>query len=120
MKQEYKNELGQLHRVDGPAIEWTDGTKSWWLNGKQHRIDGPAFDSLTRKCWWVNGERHRVDGPAVVSKIHNVIYKEWWLCGTPLTEDLHKTLTQGPVSELLLHLHKGFDEFIAQKIKNVM
>ena len=24
---------GQLHREDGPAVEYTDGHKSWWLNG---------------------------------------------------------------------------------------
>ena len=23
----------QLHREDGPAIEWTNGSKSWWLKG---------------------------------------------------------------------------------------
>ena len=25
---------GQLHREDGPAIEWADGDKHWYLNGK--------------------------------------------------------------------------------------
>jgi len=24
-----------LHREDGPAVEWINGTKQWWLNGKQ-------------------------------------------------------------------------------------
>ena len=24
-----------LHREDGPAIEWADGDKSWFLNGKK-------------------------------------------------------------------------------------
>ena len=33
---------GQLHRVDGPAIENSNGYKEWWLNG--HRIDGPAIE----------------------------------------------------------------------------
>jgi len=23
-----------LHRVDGPAIEYADGTKEWWVNGE--------------------------------------------------------------------------------------
>lgn len=23
----------ELHREDGPAIEWLDGTKEWYLNG---------------------------------------------------------------------------------------
>ena len=26
---------GELHREDGPAIEWSDGTKKWWINGKE-------------------------------------------------------------------------------------
>ncbi len=24
---------GKLHREDGPAIEWADGDKDWYLNG---------------------------------------------------------------------------------------
>ena len=24
---------GKFHREDGPAIEWNDGTKSWYING---------------------------------------------------------------------------------------
>jgi hypothetical protein len=23
---------GELHRADGPAIEYPDGTRAWWLN----------------------------------------------------------------------------------------
>ena len=37
-----------LHREDGPAIEYNDGGKQWCLNGKLHREDGPA-------CEWSNG-----------------------------------------------------------------
>lgn len=25
---------GQLHREDGPAVEYTDGQKAWFLNGQ--------------------------------------------------------------------------------------
>ena len=28
----YYNEQGQWHREDGPAVEWSDGDKEWWLN----------------------------------------------------------------------------------------
>jgi hypothetical protein len=24
----------KLHREDGPAVEYPDGTKEWWLNGE--------------------------------------------------------------------------------------
>ena len=27
----YQN--GRLHRADGPAVEWADGTKNWYLDG---------------------------------------------------------------------------------------
>ena len=27
----YYNSNGQLHRIDGPAIEWFDGTKFWYI-----------------------------------------------------------------------------------------
>ena len=33
---------GVLHREDGPAIEYRNGTTKWYLNGKRHREDGPA------------------------------------------------------------------------------
>ena len=26
---------GKLHRVNGPAIEYDDGSKYWYLNGKE-------------------------------------------------------------------------------------
>jgi len=29
---EYLNELGQFHREDGPAMEYSNGTKLWYLN----------------------------------------------------------------------------------------
>jgi hypothetical protein len=31
------NEKGDCHREDGPAIEYADGTKSWYKNNKWHR-----------------------------------------------------------------------------------
>ena len=48
---------GQLHREDGPAVEWANGDKDWCLNGKLHREDGPAEEySSGVKYWWLNGE----------------------------------------------------------------
>jgi len=29
------NSKGHHHRTDGPAVEYTDGRKEWWVNGKQ-------------------------------------------------------------------------------------
>jgi hypothetical protein len=30
---------GKLHRVDGHALEFADGTKEWWLNNKHYSFD---------------------------------------------------------------------------------
>jgi hypothetical protein len=57
---------GKLHRIDGPAIEYKNGTKFWYLKGLRHREDGPAVEySDGRKEWFQNGIRHRIDGPAI-------------------------------------------------------
>ena len=56
---EYKNELGEYHRTDGPAIEWNDGDKVWFINGKFHREDGPAVERNNgRKFWYLNGKEY--------------------------------------------------------------
>ena len=56
----YYNALGQLHRVDGPAVVWYDGgTKEWWQNGQRHRIDGPAIVHANgAQEWWINGKSY--------------------------------------------------------------
>ena len=43
MKKEYKNKLRKLHRTDGPAVEYDNGIKLLYINGKLHRLDGPAI-----------------------------------------------------------------------------
>jgi hypothetical protein len=56
---------GQLHREDGPAIEYPNGTKMWYINDKRHREDGPAVEFANgNKFWYRHGIRHREDGPA--------------------------------------------------------
>ena len=56
---------GKLHREDGPAIEWENGDKYWYINDKLHREDGPAIEWADgSNFWYVNGKRHRADGPA--------------------------------------------------------
>jgi len=92
-----------FHRIDGPAVEYIDGSYSWYRYGSLHRIGGPAYKSsfgdlfwyrnghkhndsgpavlfnnnTNRKEWWINGKRHRVDGPAIET---NYIL-EWWFNG---------------------------------------
>jgi len=49
-----------LHRLDGPAIEYANGRKVWYVNGKLHRLNGPAVEGEDEgedvgKAWYVNG-----------------------------------------------------------------
>ncbi len=60
----YQN--GELHRLDNPAVEYENGDKKWYQNGELHRLDGPAAEySYGAKHWYQNGQRHRLDGPAI-------------------------------------------------------
>ena len=63
----------QLHREDGPAVEYANGDKFWHLNDKLHREDGPA-------CEWANGS------------------KSWYLNGKSMTEQEHQK-RMNPVNE---------------------
>ena len=35
----YYNDNNEFHREDGPAKEYRNGDKFWWINGKPHRED---------------------------------------------------------------------------------
>ena len=49
----------ELHREDGPALEYADGTKVWYLNGKLHRENGPAIEFPDgSKSWFLNGSQY--------------------------------------------------------------
>ena len=78
---------GRLHREDGPAVIHPDGTQFWHLNGKRHRKDGPAeiYPDGT-KIWFLNGKRHREDGPAVISPDGS---QEWWLNDIVITDKVN-------------------------------
>ena len=48
---------GELHRENGPAVEYADGTTHWYKNGKLHREDGPAMElSNGDKYWYLEGK----------------------------------------------------------------
>jgi hypothetical protein len=88
---EWRNEEGLLHRLDEPAIEYADGNKAWWVNGKRHRLDGPAIECASgTKCWFVNGKLHREDGPAIEYADGT---KQWLV-----NDELHRL--DGPAIEL--------------------
>lgn len=71
----WTNVSGQLHRLDGPAVEYNDGHREWCINGQLHRTDGPAIE-------WPDGR------------------KEWFLRGVELTPDEHRNrVTEAARSE---------------------
>ena len=104
----WRNNLGLLNRTNGPAVEYINGSKFWYIDGKRHRADGPAiedatgskywyeYDKLHRtdgpaidqadgsKAWYIDGKRHRTDGPELELKNG---YKEWWINGIYLFEE---------------------------------
>ena len=76
---------GKLHREDGPAVEYLDGTKEWHRNGELHREDGPAIEWWDGETWWYqNGLCHRDGGPAVVRPNGR---HEWWIWGKQYSVD---------------------------------
>jgi len=93
----YQN--GELHRLDGPAVECANGDKYWYQNGKRHRLDGPAIEYANgSKYWYQNGKYHRLDGPAIE---YDDGSKYWYIDDVEYTEAEFNTKVN-PVKELTL------------------
>ena len=108
------NKVKQLHRTDGLAIERSNGW--WYLNGRRHRTDGPAVVLASgSKGWYLNGKLHRTDGPAI--EYFNGT-KKWYLNDKELSKEFFNVLTRCPLEDLPLMLNKGFDNYIAERLKN--
>lgn len=128
VKSEYRNKKGQLHRENGPAIEYCDGSQIWMQNGQRHREYGPAFITNGTTAWYLNdryhreggpailhsdgtqswykdGKPHRIDGPAITRKKENgLLMKEWFLDGILQKREYQKPNgvwhnTKGPAIE---------------------
>ena len=92
---------GRQHRTDGPAAEYADGSKHWLVDGKCHRIDGPAVEYANGgKRWYVDGKRHRLDGPAEEWASGG---RYWWIDGEEYSEGEFNKFIQ-EVKELPLAL----------------
>jgi len=48
-----------LHRENGPAVEFDNGTKYWLINNQYHRLDGPAIEmnDYDTKLYYINNKR---------------------------------------------------------------
>lgn len=64
---------GVLHREDGPARIYSNGTKQYYKHGILHRENGPAIEANHNYCmkyvYYINGEMHNINNPA---------YRERW------------------------------------------
>jgi hypothetical protein len=57
---------GKIHRDGGPAVEYPNNRKEWWREGELHRKDGPAVEQADGGAmWYRNGKLHRDGGPAI-------------------------------------------------------
>jgi len=53
----HKEGTAILDRENGPAVEFADGRKEWWRNGKCHRTDGPAIIKANgEKVFYIEGK----------------------------------------------------------------
>ena len=53
----WRNSKRQLHREDGPAVKYANGTKWWYKNDQRHRDDGPAVERANgTKRWYYEGK----------------------------------------------------------------
>lgn len=51
----WKNEKGQLHRLDGPAVEYDDNTTNmWWIDGKEYENIHRLFHWMLEKMICAN------------------------------------------------------------------
>ena len=48
----WRNRRGQLHRTDGPAVIYADGSQFWYRDGQYHRTDGPARIYANESYYW--------------------------------------------------------------------
>ena len=99
-------ETKKLHRKDGPAVEYADGDKEWYIHDNLHREDGPAIEYTNGdREWYIHGNPHREDGPAIEYTNGD---REWYLNGEKLTEEeflkrttKHKELSIRELEEIL-------------------
>ena len=70
----YYNQNGKLHRENGPAVLWADGTTMWYQNGLRHRTNGPAVILANGiKLWYLeNVQYSRAQHRAKVKNADNV------------------------------------------------
>lgn len=87
--EEWRNKEGQLHREDGPAMVWSDGTHKWYYEGEFHREDGPAIEwggerSDREDAWYIHGKA--LDDAEVESRVRQMAAAEAFKKATEVAE----------------------------------
>jgi protein associated with RNAse G/E len=62
-KTEWFNLNGLRHREDGPAIEWANGTKFWYLNGQyltEAEFNQRAKPTCSGKVVEIDGKKYKL------------------------------------------------------------
>ena len=63
----WEDENGHIHREDGPAVIYDDGSVEYWQHGRLHRIGGPAIDYPdTFRKWYQDNNLYNNS-------------REWWV-----------------------------------------
>lgn len=71
-RKHYRN--GKLHRIGGPAVEWSDGEQWYYRNGKLHRTGGPAVDYRNGEGWYyLEGIAYTEDGHRKTVKVLHTV-----------------------------------------------
>ena len=86
------NEVGNLHRIEGPAIEDADGSKWWYLNGVLHREGGPAVEWADGSKWWCLNGKHYTE-----AEYNAVMQKRGSTCNGKIVEIDGKRYTLTPL-----------------------
>jgi hypothetical protein len=94
---QWRNKDGAFHRLNGPAIEYPDGSKWWYRNGRLHRDDGPAVELAHTIQWWRDGRLHCDAGPAVERRDGT---KLWYFQGRPLSQQEMAEIQDRPAAAL--------------------
>ena len=75
----YKNNLE--HSYNGkPTVEWRDGSKWWFRNGRGHRLYGPAIENSDGRKFWVlvGNESSESEYNEIMNKVPLFYWKNMW------------------------------------------
>jgi len=71
------NDKGELHSFNNmPAVRYSYGAKYWCKEGKLHRLDGPAVEYSGGKCWYYEGKLIKCSSTKEFLRIINL--KAFW------------------------------------------